>query len=56
MVNAAFNRKTFHKHTGLKSKKETSEVLDLGHRFVWCWNLDTLKVDQKYLDSFEMWC
>ena len=27
----------------------------LEQSFVWCWNVDT-SVDQKYLESFEMWC
>jgi len=28
-------------------------MLHLEHGFVWCWNLDA---DQKYLESFKMWC
>ena len=31
------------KQIGLKFKEEISEVLHLGKRFVWCWNLDTLE-------------
>jgi hypothetical protein len=27
--------------TGLKCKKETSEVLHLEHSFIWCWNMDS---------------
>ena len=34
---AAFNnKKTFHQQTELKFKQETSEVLHLEHRTVWC--------------------
>ena len=36
-------------------KEETSEVLHTNYSFVWCWNLGTRKVDQKYLERFEMW-
>ena len=39
----------------LKFKIETSEVLHLEHNTVWCWNLTLWKVDQKYMESFEMW-
>ena len=47
---------SFHQHIGLKFKEETSEMLHLEHSCVWCWNSDTWKVDQKYLESIEMWC
>jgi hypothetical protein len=26
----------------------------MGHNFVWCYNVDTSQVAQKYLESFEM--
>jgi hypothetical protein len=32
---------SFDKHIGLKFVEETSEVLELEHRIIWCWNLDT---------------
>ena len=35
-------------------KKNTSKVLHLMYSFVWCRNLTLWKVDQKYLESFEM--
>jgi len=31
-------------------------MLHLEHGFVWCWNLDARAADEKYLESFEMWC
>ena len=31
-------------------------MLHLEHGFVWCRNLDVRAADQKYLESFEMWC
>jgi len=35
---------------------ETGKVHHLEHSFVW-WETETLRtVDQKYLESFEMWC
>ena len=58
MSKAALDRKekSFHEENALKFKEETSEV------FMWSvtlhgaetWTLR--KVDQKYLESFEMWC
>jgi len=40
-----------------KFKERASEVLQLEHSFVWCWNLDTserrLEITWK---NFEMWC
>jgi hypothetical protein len=39
----------------LKFKEESSKVLHLECSFLWCWNLDTSEVDQKYVESFEMW-
>jgi hypothetical protein len=31
-------------------------VLHLEHSsFVWCWNMDTTEIDQKYRESYEMW-
>ena len=35
----------------LLSKKNVAGVA-----FIWCWNLDASAVDQKHLESFEMWC
>jgi hypothetical protein len=34
-------RKLFQQQTGRKFKEDTSEVLYLGHSFVWCSDLDT---------------
>ena len=31
-------------------------MLHLEHGSVWCWNLGASAADQKYLESFEMWC
>ena len=37
MAKAAFDRKNaFHQQIGLKCKEETSEILHLEHRIVWC--------------------
>ena len=46
MAKAAFNKKKglFGQQSGLKFKKETSRVLQLGHSFVWCCNWDIRKV------------
>jgi hypothetical protein len=42
MTKAAFNKKkTFYPANGLEFKEETSQVLQLEHSFLWCWNLDT---------------
>jgi hypothetical protein len=32
--------------------KEVSETLYLGYSCIWCWNFDTSKGDQKYLEAF----
>jgi hypothetical protein len=37
--------------TGLKFKVEATEMLQLEHSFVWCWNVDVRKVVQKYLKN-----
>jgi hypothetical protein len=34
---------------------DTTKVLHLDHSCVWCQNVDTWKVDQTSLESFEMW-
>jgi hypothetical protein len=31
---------SFYQQIGLEFKEETSEMLYLGHSFVWCWNFD----------------
>ena len=46
-----------HQQTGLKFREETSKVFQLVHSF--CIRAETWilwKVDQKQLESFEMWC
>jgi len=48
-------RRLFSQHTGLKFEEETSKMLQLDHGFVAkTWTLRA--ADQKYLESFEMWC
>jgi hypothetical protein len=49
---------SFHQKIGFRGtfKEETSEMLHLKHGFVWCCTCTLRKVDQKYLESFEMWC
>ena len=42
-----------HQQIGLKFNEESSSVLYLEHGLLWCWDLE---VDQKYMESFEMWC
>jgi len=32
---------SFRQQIRLKFREETNELLQLGHSFVWCWNLDT---------------
>jgi hypothetical protein len=32
------------------------KLLQLEHSFVWCWNWTRRSVDQKYLESVQMWC
>jgi hypothetical protein len=49
-------RRIFHQRSGITFTEESSEMLHLEHSFVWCWYLDTSKVDQKHLESFKMWC
>jgi hypothetical protein len=56
LTEASFNLKTFHQQIWLKFKEEINKLLHLEHSFVWCWNLDTAKVDQKCLENYEMWC
>jgi len=36
-----WNKDTFHQQIGFKFKEETSEVPQLEHSFVWCWNVGT---------------
>jgi len=42
MAKAAFNKKraAFYYHIGFKIEEETSKMLHLEHRFIWCRNLD----------------
>jgi hypothetical protein len=42
--------------SGIKLDEETSKVLQLERSFVWCLTRTLRKVDQTYLESFEMWC
>jgi hypothetical protein len=49
-------RKLFHLQTGLKFKEETSEALHLEHTLHGAETWTLRKVDQKYLERFEMWC
>jgi hypothetical protein len=32
---------SFRQQIGIEFRQETNEMLQLGHGFVWCWNLDT---------------
>ena len=46
----------FYQQIGLKFEEETNKMLHLEHGFV-CAETWTLRAaDQKYLESFEMWC
>jgi hypothetical protein len=38
-----------HQQIGLTFKEETNKVLHLEYNFVWCWDLDTVDSDQKYM-------
>ena len=49
-------RISFHQQIGLTFKEETSKVLHLEQSCVRCWNWTPRKIDQKYLESFVMWC
>ena len=53
-------RRLFFQQIGLKFKEETSKVLHMEDIFVSCCYLETgisdLLSDQKYLESFKMWC
>lgn len=52
MAKAAFNNKS----TFFTSKLEFNlRKKHLEYSLVWCWKLETWKVDQKYLGRFEMW-
>jgi hypothetical protein len=31
-------------------------MLHFEHSFALCWNLDLHRIDQKYSESFEIWC
>ena len=42
--------------TEFKFREETIKVLHLERSPVWYWNMDTGRVDQKYLERFEMRC
>jgi hypothetical protein len=47
---------SFHQQISVKLKGETSEVLHLEHSFVYGSETLTLqKLDEKYLECFEMW-
>ena len=57
MAKAACNKKTFYQQTGFnKFTKETSKVVHLEHSLCRAENWTLWKVEQKYLESFEMWC
>jgi hypothetical protein len=47
---------SFHQQIGLKFKEETSKVLHLEQTLYGAESWTLRKVDQKYLESFEMWC
>ena len=46
---------SFHHQTGLKCKEETSNS-HFWSTALYGAKMWTLKVDQKYMESFEMWC
>ena len=46
----------FHKQIGLTLEEEASKALHLERSIIWRWYWTLKKVDQKYLDNFEMWC
>jgi hypothetical protein len=56
MAKATFNKKknSFHQQTGLKFNEETSKVVPLEYRMYDAETWMLQKVDQKYLESFEM--
>ena len=57
MTKAAFNRKkTFHQRIWLKCNEETSEMLHLEQALYGAETWTFRKVDQKYLESFKLWC
>jgi hypothetical protein len=57
MTEAAFKNKSFHQQVELKYKEETGEVLlHLEHSSYGAETWTLRKVDQEYLESFEMWC
>jgi hypothetical protein len=45
-------KKTFHQQTGLLFKEETSRMLNVGHSFVWCWNLDSSESRSEMAGNF----
>jgi len=47
---------SFHQQIAFTFKEETSRVAPFEYCFVRCWEWTLRKVDQKYLESFEMWC
>jgi hypothetical protein len=47
---------SFHQQIGLQFKDETSKMLHLDYSFYGAETWTLGKVDQKYLESFEMWC
>ena len=56
MANAAFNKKNFfYQQIGLKFEEETSEMLHLEHGWYGVETWTIRAVDQKHLESFEMW-
>jgi len=57
MAKAAFNKeRTLHQQIGLKFKEESRKVLYLDRSCVRGAETWTFRRDQKYLESFEMWC
>jgi hypothetical protein len=54
---AAFNAKTaLLLANRLGIEEETSKTLHLEYSFIWCLNWTLRAVDQKHLESFEIWC
>jgi hypothetical protein len=57
MTKAVFNRKrTFYQQSTRKFEEETSEFLFGSPVFYGAETRTLRKVDQKYLESFKMWC
>jgi hypothetical protein len=55
MAKAAFNKKeTIHQQSVLKFWEEACKLLHLVHRFLCCWNVDTLKSRSGIIKNFEM--